>query len=403
MQQKTSTEFWKQTFKVPISGQTIPDSDTLALSEWLKSCPRLTEGEQVHKFEKMLAEYLGKKHAVMVNSGSSANLLALSVYKKMFAKNNKVVLPALSWATDISPILQLGMEPIFVDCETGTLHMDPVKLEDVLSEQSPSCVLFVDILGIASMVPQKVKELCWNYGTFMIEDCCESLGTVHNGVNAGTYGQISTFSFYYSHQISSIEGGALATDNDDIYDMLVSMRSHGWARKTLRMYGRVKTKYKLDDFEMQFAFVNPGYNLRSTDLNAFIGVRQLMRIEEVATKRHINYSVLKDIFKELSLWVPMEPCSVTDIICALAYPVITTDRKKAVELLTSHGIETRPIIAGNILRQPLMDSNSTGFDVSDKIHANGLYLPVHPDITTKQLELIETVISANKYLFDEEL
>ena len=209
---------------IPLQRDTINNADIDRLIEWLKTYPRLTKGNVTLEFEKKWSKWLGTKYSVFVNSGSSANLLmlyALIISGRM--KNNKVVIPGLCWATDLAPILQLNLEPILCDIDLGTLSIDLEELEKTFIEENPSTLLLVSILGFSPRM-NEIIELCKKYDVILLEDNCESLGTEYEGKKLGNFGLMTSFSTYFGHHISTIEGGVVSTNDDEMNDLLLSIR-----------------------------------------------------------------------------------------------------------------------------------------------------------------------------------
>ena len=279
-------------YKIPLIKDTINSEDLKKLSDWLLTTPHLTKGELTLKFEKEWSKWNGNKYSVFVNSGSSANLLmayALLVSKKL--NNKKIILPAVSWVTTVSPFVQFGFEPILCDCDKENLGLDVNHFEQLCKEHKPSAALMCHILGHTSNI-DKILEICKKYDVLLLEDCCESHGTEYNGKRVGSFGTMSSFSFYFGHHMSTIEGGMIVTDYQDFYNILLSLRSHGWARDMEVGHAkRLKDKYNINDFRERFTFYYPGFNVRSTDLNAFLGLEQLKRLDSIVEKRFNNYKI----------------------------------------------------------------------------------------------------------------
>ena len=197
---------------------TINNKDIDKLIDWLKTYPRLTKGKVTLELEEKWSKWLGTKYSVFCNSGSSANLLMLSALKESgYMKNNKVVVPSVAWATDLAPVIQLGFEPILVDANTNDLSVDLEHLEKIFKEENPSALMFVSVLGLVPNM-KKLLDLCTKYSVYLLEDTCESMGCEYKGQKLGTFGMMSTFSTYFGHHISTIEGGFISTDNFELYE-----------------------------------------------------------------------------------------------------------------------------------------------------------------------------------------
>ena len=268
---------------IRLAENTITHEELLALSEWIPNSPQLTKGPLVVEFEKKFASFTGTKHCVMVNSGSSANLLmAYSLLEGDYLRNKKVVVPAISWITTLSPFLQFGFEVLLCDSNNVNLGLDTVKLEEIFIKEKPALLILVHVLAHLNDM-EEINRLCEKYDVLLIEDACEALGTSDvNGKKAGNLSLAGSFSFYYGHHISTIEGGAVTTNDTKLYNLMLSIRSHGWSRDVDSNFKEEwKKEYNIDDVREFYTFYYPGFNLRSTDLNAFIGISQLDKMEEI--------------------------------------------------------------------------------------------------------------------------
>ena len=228
---------------------TIRNKDIDTLIEWLKKYPRLTKGPLTIEFEKIWAEWIGTKHAVFVNSGSSANLLTLSalIESNKIKRNSKVVVPALSWATDLAPVMQLELEPVLCDCNFEDLSIDLSHFEEICLNEKPSCLILVSVLGLVPNM-KKLLEICRKYNVILVEDTCESFGSLYHQKKLGSFGIASTFSTYFGHHLSTIEGGIICTNDTEFYNILISMRSHGWLRDCTDDFRKFKNeKWKVDN------------------------------------------------------------------------------------------------------------------------------------------------------------
>lgn len=381
---------------ITLAHDTIDQKDLDSLSEWLKTGPHLTMNKFTLEFEREMAGWLGMKYAVMVNSGSSANLLVLQgllSYGKL-QKGDKVIVPAISWATDLAPVIQLGLEPVLCDANIRNVGVDIVMLEKILKEQNPKAIMLVSVLGMPPDM-EDITFLCHKYGCVIIEDFCESLGSKSDGRLLGSFGFASTTSLYFGHHISTIEGGLIFTNDRDFYNILIMVRAHGWDRNLIlcdEQKDILREKHGISDFNSRYTFYYPGFNLRPTEINAFLGLLQLDKIELfVKTRRQIfdyyNYTIKNDY------WKPAIPeC---DYVSNLGYPLIHPKRDRIVKSL--EGIcETRPFISGNMANQPFYkkykEENGLtikeDLPIAEMIHRFGMYLPNHPFIKEDELSLI---------------
>ena len=378
---------------IPLTKDTIDTDDLKIISEWLMKTPRLTKGEVTIEFEKAWASWTGTKYAVMVNSGSSANLLALYAMKiSGNLKNNKVVVPSLSWATTVAPLMQLGFDPILCETDSDNLGMSPSHLERIIEQHNPAGLILVHVLGFPCNM-NKISSLCKNNNMFIIEDSCETVGSRIGEKKTGTFGICSTFSLYFGHHISTIEGGMICTDDEDMRDTLLMLRSHGWDRD-LRKSKQVelREKYNITDFHALYSFYIPAFNVRSTDLQAKIGLRQIEKLDSIVEKRNKNYLIYQDKIKN-NFWKPNP--DKTHFISSLAYPIINPKRDKIVDELNKNSIENRPLVCGSIGRQPFWIDlyGESRLEFADKVHDYGLYVPNNHQMSEEEVIFVCEVIN----------
>jgi CDP-6-deoxy-D-xylo-4-hexulose-3-dehydrase len=385
--------------KYPLAKETINESDIDALCNWLKSYPRLTKGELTWRVEEKWAEFIGTKHAVFNNSGSSANLLM--IYAAMAAgrvKNKKIVVPSVGWVTTIAPAMQFGLTPIMVGADKGTYGIDLDQLERVCQTEKPDAVIFVQVLGIPHY-KERLLALKDKYGFCLLEDACAALGAEYaDGTKVGTVGDMSSFSFYFGHQLSTIEGGMVNTNDKELYDLLLMLRSHGWGKDLDReTYDSLMSENKVDDFHQPFTFFIPGFNLRATDLQAFIGLRQIEKAEWVSKRRnenHLRYAKNLKGYVDFQDWGEDKPVSIS--FGALA--TSTDHRREIVGRLVKNGIETRIYSAGNLGRHPFWAAEYGTFEdrVSDRIHETGFFLPNYPELGDEEVDYICRIVKGQE-------
>lgn len=380
---------------VKLVSDTINKDDITSLIEWLSQdpTPRLTKGDLTIELEKKWAEKIGTKYSVFVNSGSSAILLTLAALKfSKELKNNKIVVPALSWATDVSSPIILGMEPIMCDCNLEDLSCDLSHLEGIFEKESPSVLLFVSPLGLVPRM-DKIVELCKKYDVILLEDVCESMGSEFNGKKLGVFGLASFYSLYFGHHLSTIEGGFINTDSENLYLTLLMMRSHGWDRDLPSNFQKeLRRKYDQNDFDSLYMFYVPGFNLRSTDLQAFIGLKMIDRLDEYAGNRNFNFLLYNRKIKNtiLDLTVNSE-----DFISNFAMPVVCKNKEDVIKRLRENNIEVRPLIAGNMVNKPMWYERypKVSLPNAELIDMYGFYLPNHQDLTIDDIEKITKIIN----------
>jgi CDP-6-deoxy-D-xylo-4-hexulose-3-dehydrase len=393
--------------KVPLASSGLRPIDIEAATRVLNS-GQLTMGAEVKKFESKMASYLRVKHFVMVNSGSSANLLMIesllrpTIAKPKLSQGDCILVPAIAWPTTIWPLIQLGLNPIFVDIDPETLALDLTAAQTLIdSSRIPVSGIFpIHPLGHA-ISPEKLEEFARKNDLVVVNDVCESLGSWRENRHAGIVGQAASFSFYFSHHITTMEGGGIATNDDLMADDLRSMRSHGWSRDRLDSaeWGTGVTKN-----DSKFLFVSTGYNVRPMEIQAAIGSLQIDDIDKfVARRRLIATEVSKAIQgTELSL-IGVETLSDESLRRSNSWmllPLQVTaanyrERKiKIVEELENAGIETRPVLTGNFLSQPAIQRitrNSVDpeqFSSANFIANSSFLVGAHHDLSDEQIAFL---------------
>lgn len=372
---------------IKLAENTISQEELNSLSAWIQTNPQLTKGPVVRKFEEAFASYIGAKHCVMVNSGSSANLLmAYALLESNRLKNKKVVVPAVSWITTFSPFLQVGYEVLLCDCDRNTLGVDLGMLEDLFRKEQPALLILVHILGHLSDM-DAVHALCEKYDVTLVEDACEALGTSYKGKKAGNLSLAGSFSFYYGHHISTIEGGAITTNDTELYNTMLSIRSHGWARDVdEQVQEQWQKAYEIDEIRAFYTFYFPGFNLRPTELNAYLGLSQLEQMDSIVSTRQANYNTYMDLLAG-TYWSQQ---SVYDELSSFAYGMLVQNRIALFAHLKANNIECRPLVCGSMGRQPFFIKK---FGVqhlpnADIVHDFGLYLPNHLFINQENIAFI---------------
>lgn len=372
---------------------TISNTEIDNLCSWLSTYPKLTKGPLTEEFESKWSEWQGSKYSVFLNSGSSANLAMLYALKiSNRLKNNKIVLPCVSWVTTISPAIQFDMKLILCDTDTETLGLDVDCLEKICKEHNPACIMLVHVLGIPNKL-KEIKDICKKYDVILLEDSCESVGSIVDNKKTGTFGLMSSFSTYYGHHFSTIEGGFVCTDDFELYEILKSIRSHGWSRDLSNQTKQTLQKeHDIDDFKNLYTFYYPGFNLRATDVQAFLGINQLKTLDERNNKRYKNLLKYDQLINN-TYW-KYKP---NGFVSNFAYPILHPLKNKLVKNLTEGGIECRPLICGSMSRQPFY-YKKYGFKMypfSDVIHDYGLYLPNNPDMTDAEIEYVANVVNTS--------
>jgi len=346
-------------FKYPLLNQGFSVDDILQGIKILSS-GQITMSKVTKNFERMFAKKVGAKHAVMVNSGSSANLLAAfagcnPMRKKRFKRGDEFLIPAVCWSTSLWPFVQAGLKPVFVDSDVETLNIDLQDLKKKISKKTKVIVL-VHVLGNTSEI-EKIRNICKKKNIILVEDTCESLGTKYKKKYLGTFGDFGTFSFYYSHQISAGEGGMIVCNNDEDYDILLSLRSHGWARNLLK---QKKYEKKYNSLDNRFIFLNSGFNVRPTEIQAGLAMNQFKRIEKIKKIKKLNHKTIITNLKKNKNWRNQfefitESKNTNANWFGLSILINKPHIKKKIKFLrylNKNGIENRPIISGNFVNQP---------------------------------------------------
>ena len=371
---------------------TIGNEDIDSLIDWLKSYPRLTKGPVTLKFENKFSKWLGRKYSVFCNSGSSANLLMLSVLKEKY-DFKKVVVPSVAWSTDLAPVMQLGLQPILCDCNMKDLSVDLNHLEKIFMEESPDVLLLVSALGLVPDM-KKIIELCSKYDVLLLEDVCESLGCKYKGKNLGTFGKMSSFSTFFGHHISTIEGGIVSTDDKELYELLVSLRSHGWARDlSVESQLKLLEEWNVSEFDSLYTFYYSGFNMRSTDLQAYIGLAQIDKLDDWGRKRRNNFDLYQRLI-ENDYWKP--DVDLNNFVSNFAYPIISPHRDKIIKKLQDNKVEIRPLICGSMGTQPFYVKKYGRLELPNVsiVDKYGFYVPNNPMLTEEEIEFICELINS---------
>lgn len=316
-----------------------------------------TMGKEVKEFEEMFAKHFSSKYCVMVNSGSSANLLAIAAL--FYTKNNplkrgdEVIVPAVSWATTYYPLYQYGLHLKFVDIDLHTLNFDLDALNNAITDKT-KMIMCVNLLGNPNDFA-KIKEIIGSRNIILIEDNCESLGAKFEGKYTGTFGRMGTFSSFFSHHISTMEGGMILTDEEELYQILLSTRSHGWTR-ILPKHNLVCSDKSDDLFKEQFRFVLPGYNVRPLEIMGAIGKKQLSKVNEFNDFRRSNAKYFKQKFATSKYFMTQEAIGDSSWFgfALILKEDVSFTRKVLLDFLAEKGIDTRPIVAGNFTKNEVL-------------------------------------------------
>ena len=321
---------------------------------------KTTMDKKVKQFEKLFAKYIGVKYAIMVNSGSSANLLALSILsnpalgKKRIKKGDEIITPAVTWATTVYPISNVGAIPVFVDVNEDDYNIDPEKIEKAISKKTKA-IMNVHLLGNPCKM-DKIKKIVKDNNLLLIEDACEAHGAEFRGKKVGSFGDLSTFSFFASHHITTMEGGMIVTNNKMLYEIGKSMRTFGWVRDLENKNDIVKNFPNIDQ---RFLFLHSGYNLRPTELQGAFGIHQMKKINSLVNIRIQNSKYWNKRFKQFSNFLKISEFKKSSKISHLFYPITIIEnnfftKNELVNYLEMRHIETRPVMTGNFVKQPVI-------------------------------------------------
>ncbi|MBI4225985.1 DegT/DnrJ/EryC1/StrS aminotransferase family protein [Candidatus Roizmanbacteria bacterium] len=369
------------------------------LIKFIKSAKILSFGLECKKFERNFAKYQGGKHCVMVNSGSSANLAIIQSLLNLgkIKQGELVAFSALTWSTNAMPILELGLQAVPIDVELDTLNVSSRTLTKILDKYPIKMAFLTNLLGFCDDI-DKIKKLCLERKIILIEDNCESLGTVYKGEKLGNFGLASSFSFYVGHHMSTIEGGAVCTDSEALATMLRMVRAHGWDRNlSLSRQNKLRNKFKVNEtFYSRYTFYDLGYNFRSTEIAGFLGSVQLKYIDEIIKKRQKNFIKMAiPIYSNTKKFLPIKYDHI-DFLSNFAVPVICRSVKIRDELVRrcENKVEIRPIVGGDMTKQPFFAKHQAifkkilGNSNAKLIHEQGLYFGNNPELTETEMKLI---------------
>lgn len=372
-------------YLVPLIQTTFYNEDETKseLFKTLKNLNKLSMGEHCSSFECEFSKWQGRAYSVLVNSGSSANLALIQALLNLgyLKKGDRVGFSALTWATNVMPLIQLGLIPVPVDVEIDTLN---VSLNTLKSVSDIKALFITNLLGLCSDL-DLIESYCSDNNILLIEDNCESLGSEYKGKKLGNFSLASTFSFYVGHQMSTVEGGMICTDNKELSDMLKMVKAHGWQRD-IDIFS--------DDFYERYTFYDLGYNLRPTEITGIIGKIQLKYLDKIIAKREFNFNYLKDVYKQRDIY--NYKTEQMDIFSSFSIPIVCKSEETKNYLLEKAGdvLETRPIVGGNISSQPFFKKYVGEFKIPNAslIHQRGFYVANNPDLTQNQLNIIREIL-----------
>ena len=380
--------------KWPLMGETITFGDRLKMAHFALTAKKFTFGEKVKKFEQEWSEWLGAKHSLYVSSGSTANFLLVAAVKELYGLKNgdKVLLPACTWMTNVAPIMQLGLEPVFCDINIDNFSFDLDDARKISKKHDIKMIFVTHLLGF-SADNESLSEIFPK--AIIIDDVCESHGcTDPSGVKRGANNLGATFSFYFGHHMSTVEGGMVSTNNTDLYDLMKIKRSHGMARESTKFADYAALN---PDIDKQFLFVTDGYNFRNHEICAVLGSSQLKRLTKMIEIRNRNHKLFTDIIdKHEHLFYNVKNSATNSSFCL---PFICKSKEIMLamkETFTENSIEYRPVVAGNLLAQPFLNGyrieTSKIRTNADLVHTQGVYIGNNHFVTEKDMAFLKQVV-----------
>jgi CDP-6-deoxy-D-xylo-4-hexulose-3-dehydrase len=364
------------------------------LADFILKTERFTQFEKVKEFEKAWSAWQNTKFSTFVNSGSSADLIMLDAVKEFYniSDGAEVLVPAVTWTTNITSVIQTKMIPVFVDVNLNDYSFDYEKLEQAITPQT-KIILITHLIGHSANI-DRIVAIAEKYNLIILEDCCEAHGATFKSEKVGNFGVASTFSFYWGHHFTTIEGGMICTKNDELNDLFILKRSHGLARE-LHPSKHQYYKDKFPNVDFNFLFLTHGYNFRNTELHAVIGIEQIKHLDKYIQIRNRNNDSYLELISSISdkLYV-----SNNEGISSFCLPFIFKNKEDKIifeKACINASIEIRPIIGGNLLNQPCFSSygKASDFVNAQIIHENGFYIGNNQFVNNERLDLLNSIIS----------
>jgi CDP-6-deoxy-D-xylo-4-hexulose-3-dehydrase len=370
-----------------------------SLIDFISRASILSMGEECFNFEQSFSKKQGRRFSVLVSSGSSANLILMQSMLNLglLKRGDKIGISSLTWATNVMPLIQLDLVPIALDVNINTLNVDVSEVEKNIKKLKG--LFITNVLGLCDDL-STIQKICKKNKIILFEDNCESIGSKMAEVTLGNFGLASTFSFFVGHHLSTIEGGMVCTDDEKLYEMLIMVRAHSWDRNlSVKSQKKLRKKIKCDNFYSKYTFYDLAYNTRPTEITGFLGNVQLNYLDEIITKRQKNFLSFVSIINSNKDFLPIK-FNHMNTVSNMAMPVICISPQKT-ELYKkrfSDIVEIRPIIAGNISRQPFYKKyirNISSCPNADFIHKNGFYFANNPELTQDEIKLICNLLKLN--------
>jgi len=383
----------------PLASTTWDAAEYKAIQSVVES-GMFTMGKCVQEFEKRFAAYTGSRYCVMVNSGSSANLLMIAALR--FRSENpllageEIIVPAVSWSTTYCPLQQYGLKLKFVDVDRDTLNYDMTALSEAVSNKTRA-IMVVNLLGNPNDF-DAINRIIDNRNIIVIEDNCESMGAQFGDRKAGTFGILGSFSSFFSHHISTMEGGMVVTDDEELYHIMLSVRAHGWTRN-LPKYNKLTGTKSDDPFVESFKFILPGYNLRPLEMSGAIGIEQINKLPGMVSERRRNATKFLELIADFPHLRPQAEMGESSWFgfSMIVEPDASFTREDVVRVLSAHQIDVRPIVAGNFAKNEVLrwfDYEIHGdLKNADELDANGLFIGNHHYGLDKQFQTLRAALN----------
>lgn len=399
----------KSGYRLPLTSDTFGDAEVAAALEALVRGP-VTLGPRVAAFERVFAEEFGAADAVFCNSGSSANLLALAALARrqgldaqgnslppLLLPGDEVIVPAVTWSTTLWPVAQVGAVPVLADVDPATLNLTVESIERAISGRTRA-VFVAHILGNPAPMPQ-IAALCRDKGLILLEDVCESLDAEVAGSKCGTFGRFGTFSFYFSHHICTTEGGMVLCQTAEDGELLRIQRAHGWTRN-LTAQGKARYEKANPHVDPRFLFIDTGYNLRPTDVQAAIGLVQFGRRHGFLQQRRAvaaAWTAMRDSLSDVFLPMRFDSGASHFAFPLVLQPDVAANRQDLADFLERHRVENRPLVAGNLSRQPALQhiAHRVAGDLqgANILHERAMYVGIHPNQNATDIAYLTEILN----------
>lgn len=369
-----------------------------ALADFILNSDRFSMGEQCHTFEKNFSIWQQRKHSIFVSSGSMANLILIQALmnKGDLKKGDRVGFSTVTWPTNVMPLIQLGLIPVPIDCSLSTLNITSQEVAKIHNEEPLQALFITNVLGFCDDL-DVIEDFCKQQNIVLLEDNCESLGSVYKNKKLGNFGLASTFSTFIGHHLSTIEGGFICTDDDELANHLTMCRSHGWDRNlSTEIKQELRAEESVDDFYAMYTFYELAYNGRPTEIQGFLGNYQLKFVEEIVSNRQNNFNKIQAAVSNSNI-IKTEVGHM-QVVSNFSFPLLFRDQESLIRVkqkFVDKKVEIRPIIAGNMLLQPFYKkhiSKHPSLPNANLVHTNGFYFGNRPDLTEDEIDLVTDLL-----------